>query len=54
MTTTTVFIVAIAVFGGRLIAQEQKPVAHEGSMIAITGLMKKGQYNPNGVGCPSR
>jgi len=23
--------------------------AHEGSMIEITGLMKKGQYNPNGV-----
>ncbi len=45
MRTTTVFIVAVAVFGGRLIAQEQKPV---------TGLMKKGQYNPNGVGCPSR
>jgi hypothetical protein len=24
--------------------------AHEGSMIAITGLMKKGQYGPAGVG----
>jgi hypothetical protein len=24
--------------------------AHEGSMISITGVMKKGQYNPNGVG----
>jgi hypothetical protein len=24
--------------------------AHEGSMIEITGLMKKGQYNPGGVG----
>jgi hypothetical protein len=24
--------------------------AHEGSMIQITGLMKKGQYNPSGVG----
>jgi hypothetical protein len=24
--------------------------AHEGSMISITGLMKRGQYNPNGVG----
>ena len=24
--------------------------AQEGSMIAITGIMKKGQYNPNGVG----
>ena len=24
--------------------------AHEGSMIAITGITKKGQYNPNGVG----
>src|SRR5258705_1735396 len=24
--------------------------AHEGSMIEITGLMKKGQYNPSGVG----
>src|SRR5437667_4564351 len=24
--------------------------AHEGSMIEITGLMKKGQYNPDGVG----
>jgi hypothetical protein len=23
---------------------------HEGSMIAITGIMKRGQYNPNGVG----
>src|SRR5437764_14865389 len=23
--------------------------AHEGSMIAITGVMKRGQYNPNGV-----
>ena len=102
MRTTTVFIVAVAVFSVRLIAQEQKPVpkgtvrvsipgctkgyiftagrrtadepgsvdipqgmhfrmngpkkmmteikTHEGSMIAITGLMKKGQYNPNGVG----
>ena len=24
--------------------------AHEGSMIEITGLMKKGQYKPDGVG----
>jgi hypothetical protein len=24
--------------------------AQEGSMIAITGIMKRGQYNPNGVG----
>ena len=24
--------------------------AHEGSMVVITGLMKKGQYNPQGVG----
>jgi len=24
--------------------------AHEGSMIQITGLMKKGQYDPNGIG----
>src|SRR2546426_12816187 len=24
--------------------------AHEGSMIEITGLMKKGQYNPDGIG----
>ena len=24
--------------------------AHEGSMIEITGLMRKGQYNPSGVG----
>jgi hypothetical protein len=24
--------------------------AHEGSMIAITGVMKKGQYKPDGVG----
>ena len=24
--------------------------AHEGSMIEITGLMKKGQYSPGGVG----
>jgi hypothetical protein len=24
--------------------------AHEGSMIEITGLMRKGQYNPGGVG----
>jgi hypothetical protein len=24
--------------------------AHEGSMIELTGLMKKGQYNPSGVG----
>jgi hypothetical protein len=24
--------------------------AHEGSMVQITGLMKKGQYNPAGVG----
>jgi hypothetical protein len=24
--------------------------AHEGSMIEITGLMKKGQFNPSGVG----
>jgi hypothetical protein len=24
--------------------------AHEGSMIEITGLMKKGQYGPDGVG----
>jgi hypothetical protein len=102
MRTTAVFIVAVAVFSGSAVAQEQKPVpkgsvrvsipgctkgyiftagprtvdepgsvdipqgmhvrmngpkkiiaeikAHEGSMIAITGLMKKGQFNPNGVG----
>jgi hypothetical protein len=24
--------------------------AHEGSMVEITGLMKRGQYNPEGVG----
>jgi hypothetical protein len=24
--------------------------AHEGSMIAITGLMKKGQFRPDGIG----
>jgi hypothetical protein len=24
--------------------------AHEGSMIELTGLMKKGQYNPGGIG----
>ncbi len=24
--------------------------AHEGSMVQITGLMKKGQYNPEGIG----
>ena len=24
--------------------------AHEGSMISLTGLMKRGQFNPNGVG----
>jgi hypothetical protein len=102
MRTATVFIVAVAVFSGPLIAQEQKPVpkgtvrvsipgctkgyiftagrrtadepgsvdipqgmhfrmngpkkmmteikAHEGSMISITGLIKKGQYDPRGVG----
>jgi hypothetical protein len=101
MKTTAVVIVAVAVFGGLLAAQENKPVpkdsvrvsipgctkgyiftagrrtedepgtfgipegmhlrmngskkmlaeikAHEGSMIAITGLMKKGQYQPDGV-----
>ena len=99
---TAVFIVAVAVLSGSLVAQEQKPVpkgsvrvsipgctkgyiftagprtvdepgsadiplgthlrmngpkkmmaeikAHEGSMIAISGIMKKGQFNPNGVG----
>ena len=102
MRTTAVFIVAVAVLSGPLVAQEQKPVpkdsvrvsipgctkgyiftagrrtqdepgsvdvpqgmhfrmngpkkmmaeikAHEGSMIAITGLMKKGQHKPDGVG----
>jgi hypothetical protein len=101
MKTTVVITVAVAVFNGLLVAQEQKPVpkdsvrvaipgctkgyvftagrrtadqpgsgdvpegmhlrmngpkklmaeikAHEGSMIEITGLMKKGQYMP-GVG----
>jgi hypothetical protein len=28
--------------------------AHQGSMIEITGLMKKGQYNPNGVAIGGR
>ena len=102
MRTTAVFIVAVAVLSGPLVAQEQKPVpkgsvrvsipgctkgyiftagqrtpdepgsvdipqgmhfrmnvpkkmmaeikAHEGSMISITGIMKRGQYNPDGVG----
>ena len=101
MRTTAVITVAIAVLGGPLVAQENKPVpkdsvrvlipgctkgliftagrrtpdepgsvdipegmrlrmngpkkmmaeikAHEGSMIEITGLMKKGQYKPDGV-----
>ncbi len=34
--------------GPRKIMAEIK--AHEGSMIEITGLMKKGQYKPDGVG----
>jgi hypothetical protein len=102
MRTTAVFLLAIAVSSGPLVAQENKPVpkdstrvfvagctkgyvftagprnpdqagslditegmhlrmngpkktmaeikAHEGSMIEITGLMKKGQYRPDGVG----
>jgi hypothetical protein len=102
MRTTTVIILVVAVFGGRLVAQEQKPVpkdsvrvsipgcvkgyiftagrrtqdepgsvnvpegmhfrmngpkkimaeikAQEGSMIEVTGVMKKGQYKPDGVG----
>jgi hypothetical protein len=102
MRTTAIIAVTVAVFSGRLTAQESKPVpkdsvrvsvpgctkgfiftaarrtqdepgsvdfpegmhvrmngpkklmaeikAHEGSMIAITGLMKKGQYKPDGVG----
>jgi hypothetical protein len=102
MRTTAVFIVAVAVLSGSLVAQEQKPVpkgsvrvsipgctkgyiftagrrtvdepgsvdippgthfrmnapkkmmadikAHEGSMISVTGLIKRGQYDPNGVG----
>jgi hypothetical protein len=102
MRTPTVFIVAVALLSGPLVAQEQKPVpkgsvrvsipgctkgyiftagrrtadepgsadipqglhfrmngpkkmmaeikAREGSMIAITGTMKKGQYDPSGVG----
>jgi hypothetical protein len=102
MRTTTVIIAAVAVLGGRLVAQERKPVpkdsvrvsipgctkgyiftagrrtqdepgsvnvpegmhfrmngpkkmmaeikAQEGSMIEVTGVMKKGQYKPDGVG----
>src|SRR3977135_4682425 len=102
MRTTTVILAAVAVLGGRLVAQEQKPVpkdsvrvsipgctkgyiftagrrtvdepgsvsvpegmhfrmngpksliaeikAHEGSMIEITGVTKRGQYKPDGVG----
>ena len=102
MRTTTVFIAAVAMFGGLLGAQEQKPVPkdsvrvsipgctkgyiftvgrrtvdepgsisvpegmhfrmnapkkmiaeikdREGSMIEITGVTKKGQYKPDGVG----
>jgi len=102
MKSTFAIIAAVAVAGGLLAAQEQKPVpkdsvrvsipgctkgyiftagrrtadqpgsadipegmhlrmngpkkmmteikAHEGSMIQITGLMKKGQYGPDGVG----
>jgi hypothetical protein len=102
MTTSAIFIVAVAVLSAPLVAQENKPVpkdsvrvfipgctkgfiftaghrtedqpgsvdipegmhlrmngpkkimaeikAHDGSMIVITGLMKKGQYNPSGVG----
>ena len=102
MRTTAVISLAIAVLGGPLMAQEQRPVpkdsvrvsipgctkgyiftvgprtpdepgsvdipegmhlrmngpkkmmaeikAHEGSMIEIAGLMKKGQYKPDGVG----
>ena len=102
MTTSAVFIVAVAVLTAPLVAQENKPVpkdsvrvfipgctkgyiftaarrtedqpgsvdvpegmhfrmngpkkimaeikAHDGSMIVITGLMKKGQYGPAGVG----
>ena len=102
MRTTTVIIAAVAVLGGHLAAQEQKPVpkdsvrvsipgctkgyiftagrrtedvpgsvnvpegthfrmngpkklmaeikAHEGSMIEVTGITRKGQYRPDGVG----
>jgi hypothetical protein len=102
MKTTAIFIVAVAVLGGTLVAQESKPVpkdsvrvfvpgctkgmiftsgrrtedqpssvdipegmhlrmngpkklmaeikAHEGSKIELTGLMKKGQYGPDGIG----
>jgi hypothetical protein len=102
MRTTAVVAIAVAVFSGPMVAQENKPVpkdsvrvlipgcskgfiftagrrtqdepgsldipegmhlrmngpkkllaeikAHEGSMIAITGLMKKGQRKPDGVG----
>ena len=101
MRTTAVVAIAVAVFSGPLVAQENKPVpkdsvrvlipgcskgliftagrrtqdepgsldipegmhlrmngpkkllaeikAHEGSMIEITGLMKKGQYNQTGI-----
>jgi hypothetical protein len=101
MRTTAVITIAVAVWSGLLVAQEQKPVpkdsvrvsipgctkgymftagprtlehpgtvnvpvgmhlrmtgpkkmmaemkAHEGSMIEISGLMKKGQYQPDGV-----
>ena len=101
-TTAVITVVAVALFGGLLLGQENKPVpkdsarvfipgcakgfiftagprtqdvpgsaeipegmhlrmngpkkmmaeikAHEGSMIEITGLMKKGQYGPAGVG----
>jgi len=102
MRTTAAIIIVIALLGGPLLAQENKPVpkdsvrvfipgcskgyiftagprtadqpgsadiregmhmrmngphkmmaeikAHEGSMIEITGLMKKGQHRPDGVG----
>ena len=102
MRATTIFIVAVAMLSGPLVAQERKPVpkgsvrvtvpgctkgyiftasrrtteepgsvdvppgmhfrmngsktlmaeikAHEGAMIAITGIIKRGQYDPSGVG----
>jgi hypothetical protein len=102
MRTTMLIIAAVAVLGGRLVAQEPKPVpkdsvrvsipgcskgyiftagrrtqddpgsvnvpegmhfrmngpkkvmaeikAHEGSMVEVTGIVRKGQYKPDGVG----
>jgi hypothetical protein len=101
MRTIALFVVAVTMLSGALVAQEQKPVpknsvrvsipgctkgyiftagrrtvdepgsvdippgthfrmngpkklmaeikAHEGSMISLTGLTKRGQFNPNGV-----